>query len=149
MEAAAGLRRLIFSFAANGEARALAGYADRARPDGAAAAREGSMSALVDRRWLREEAFQDVIADHVVLLVKRGMRDAGHDGELLVGVGQPLEELQEVGQARDAVVLAAHDEGRHRDFLGIADRQIGAHVDIGAGRHAMGALLSRVLVERP
>ena len=95
------------------------------------------MSALVDRRRLREEAFQDVVADRVVLLVKRGMRDAGHHGELLVGVGQPLEELQEVGKARDAVVLAAHDEGRRRDFLGIADRQIGAHVDIGAGWHGV------------
>ena len=96
-----------------------------------------SMPAAIDRRGLREEAFQDVIADGVVLLMKRGMRDAGHDSELLVRVGQPLEELHEVGKARDAVVLAAHDEGRHRDFLGITDRQIGAHIDISAGRHGV------------
>src|SRR6516164_7560235 len=97
--------------------------------------RRDLMSALVDRRGLREEAFQDVIADGVVLLVERGMRDARHHGELLVGVGQPLEELYEVGKARDAVVFTAHDEGRYRDLLGIADRQIGAHIDIGSGRH--------------
>ncbi len=69
--------------------------------------------------------------------MKRGMRDAGHDSELLVRVGQPLEELHEVGKARDTVVLAAHDEGRRRDLRGIADRQIGAHIDIGAGRHGV------------
>src|SRR5262249_12932193 len=48
---------------------------------------ERSMSSLVDRRRLREEAFENVIADGVVLLVERGMRDARHHGELLVGVG--------------------------------------------------------------
>src|SRR5262249_15426689 len=65
-------------------------------PDRTAAATEKSMSALVDRRRLREEAFQNVIADGVVLLVERGVRDARHDGELLVGVGQPLEKVYEV-----------------------------------------------------
>src|SRR5262249_58797412 len=83
---------------------------DLANPDRAAAATERSrdlMSALVDRRRLREEAFQDVIADGVVLLVERGMRDARHHGELLVGIGQPLEEFYEVGKARDAIVFAA------------------------------------------
>src|SRR5262249_9124372 len=44
-------------------------------PHRAAATTERSMPALVDRRRLREEAFQDVIADSVVLLVERGMRD--------------------------------------------------------------------------
>src|ERR1700730_7957388 len=92
---------------------------DLANPD-RGAAREGSMSALVDWRWLREEAFQDVIADGVVLLMKRGMRNAGHDSELLVRVGQPLEELHEVGKARDPVGLAAHGEGRHRNLRVIA-----------------------------
>src|SRR5262249_15222384 len=104
-------------------------------PDRAAAATGRSIGALLDGLRLREDAFQDVIADGVVLLVERGVGDARHHRELLVGVGQPLEELYEVGKARDAIVFAAHDEGRHRDLRGIADRQIGAHVDIRAGRH--------------
>src|SRR5262245_43850576 len=94
-----------------------------------------SMCALVDRRRLREEARQDVVADGVVLLMERGVGDARHHRELLVRVGQLLEELHQVGEARDAVVLAAHDQRRHRDLRGIADRQVRAHVDIGAGRH--------------
>src|SRR5262245_28394216 len=47
-----------------------------------------SMPAAIDRRRLREEARQDVIADGVVLLMERGVRYAGHDGELLVRIGQ-------------------------------------------------------------
>src|SRR5262245_23564911 len=73
-----------------------------------------SMCALVDRRRLREEARQDVVADGVVLLMERGVGDARHHRELLVRVGQLLEELHQVGEARDAVVLAAHDQRRHR-----------------------------------
>src|ERR671930_904849 len=69
-----------------------------------------SMPAAIDRLRLREEAFQDVIADGVILLVERGMCDARHHRELLVGIGQQFEELQEVGEARDAVVFAAHDQ---------------------------------------
>jgi hypothetical protein len=32
---------------------------------------------------------QDVIGGQIVLLLKAGMRNSGHDGELLVGIGQP------------------------------------------------------------
>src|SRR5262245_55165935 len=102
----AGLRRLIFPCRQGRAALALQTISQTliARQQ----RRRDLMSALVDRRRLREEAFQNVIADGVVLLVERGMRDARHHGELLVGVGQPLEELYEVGKARDAVVFAAH-----------------------------------------
>ncbi len=63
------------------------------------------------------------------------MRDAGHDGELLVGVGQLGEEGAQILEARDAVPLAAHDQRRHRDFFRVDHRQLGAHVHIGSGRH--------------
>src|SRR5262249_11057031 len=56
-------------------------------PDRDAAATARSMSALVDRRRLGEESLQHVVATGVILLVGRGVRDARHDGELLVGVG--------------------------------------------------------------
>ena len=39
---------------------------------------------FVHRLGLRKEARQDVIDHHVVLLLEAGVRDAGHDGELLV-----------------------------------------------------------------
>src|SRR5215510_59160 len=96
--------------------------------------RPGLVPALVDRCWLREEARQHVVADLVILLVERGVRDAGHHDELLVGIRQLLEEFRQIAEARDPVVFAAHDQRRHRDLLGIADRQVGAHVDIGAVR---------------
>ncbi len=67
--------------------------------------------------------------------MERGVRDAGHDRELLVGIGQLVEELQQVRHAGDAVVLAAHDERRNGDLLRIAHRQIGAHVHVSPGRH--------------
>src|SRR4051794_13211336 len=44
--------------------------------------------AAIHRLRLREEAQQDVIDDRVVLLLDRGMRDAGHHGELLVRIRQ-------------------------------------------------------------
>src|SRR5262245_4913977 len=104
----------------------------------------GLVAALVDRCRLREEARQHVIADFVVLLVERGVRDAGHDHELLVGVRQLLEELHQIGEARNAVVLAAHDQRRHGDLFGIADRQVGAHVDVGAVRDRIVELEDRI-----
>src|SRR5262244_3810968 len=94
-----------------------------------------STPAAIDRRGLREEAFQDVIADGVVLLMERGVRYSRHHRELLVRVWQQLEKLHKVRKARDAVVFAAHDQGWHANFRGIANRQIAAHIDIGAGRH--------------
>src|SRR5262249_56596916 len=66
-----------------------------------------SMSALVDRHRLREEARQDVVADGVVLLVERGVGDTRHHCELLVRVGQLLEELHLVADAPDPVLLPA------------------------------------------
>src|ERR1700738_3350875 len=62
---------------------------------------------------LCEEACQDVVADRVVLLMERRMRDAGHYRELFVRVRQLLEKLHEILQARDSVVFAAHDERRY------------------------------------
>src|SRR3990170_1680548 len=92
-------------------------------------------STAINRIRLGEERVQDVIDHQVVDLLEARVRDAGHHGELLVGVGQPLEELGEVVEARDAVELAAHDEGRHGDLCGIHHRQLRAHVHVGAGRH--------------
>ena len=53
-------------------------------------------SPFVHRLGLREETRQDVIDHHVVLLLKAGMRNAGHHGELLVRVRQLLEKLQQI-----------------------------------------------------
>src|SRR5262249_49388156 len=58
-----------------------------------------SMPAAIDRRGLREEAFQDVIADGVVLLMERGVRYSRHHRELLVRVWQQLEKLHKVRKA--------------------------------------------------
>src|SRR5262245_58941836 len=44
------------------------------------------VSVAIDRRRLGEEAFQDVIDHQVVFLLEAGMRDARHDGEMLVRV---------------------------------------------------------------
>src|SRR5437667_5134784 len=69
----------------------------------------------INRLRLREETQQDVIDDRIVLLLQRGVRDAGHHGELLVRVRQLFEEFYEVLEAGDAVELAAHDDGRRVD----------------------------------
>src|SRR3546814_1715020 len=74
----------------------------------------------------------EIVDQHVVLLLETRVRDAGHDGELLVRVGQLLEEAGEILEAGDAVVLAAQDDGRHGDLLRVDQRQPGAHVDVGA-----------------
>src|SRR5262245_14778612 len=83
-----------------------------ATPYGAIAIGRKSRSPMpnVDRLRLREECQQDVVGDHEVLLLERGVCDARHHGELLVGVGQQLEELDEVVEAGDTDVLAAHDD---------------------------------------
>src|SRR5687768_2533351 len=60
-----------------------------------------SSRAPVDRSRLAEEALQDVVGDGDVLLVEAGVRDARHHRELLVRVGQPREEVQQVLHARD------------------------------------------------
>src|SRR5205807_5236904 len=59
-------------------------------------------------------------------------------------VWQQLEEFQKIRKAGDAVVFAAHDQGRRANFRGIANRQIGAHIDIGAGRHRVVECQDRV-----
>src|SRR2546421_699117 len=63
-----------------------------------------SMRAAIDRRRLREEACQNVVADGEVLLMKRSMRDARHHHKLLVRVRQLLEKLQQILQAGDSIV---------------------------------------------
>ncbi len=92
-------------------------------------------SRLVNGLRLAEEARQDVVDHHVILLLEAGVRNAGHHGELLVRVRQLLEELQQILHRGDAVELAAHDQRRHRDLFRVHHRQPRAHVDIGAGRH--------------
>lgn len=64
------------------------------------------------------------------------MRDARHHDELLVRIGQLCEEPHDVVERGDAVELAAQDQHRHGQLLGVDQRQVGAHVDVGAGRHA-------------
>jgi class 3 adenylate cyclase len=56
----------------------------------------------------------------------------------------------------DAVVLAAHDDRRDGDPLGVHHQQVGAHVDVGAVRHrvvqrqdGVGERLDRRVVGRP
>jgi len=57
--------------------------------------------------------------------------------ERLILADRPLtaEELEQVVDRGDAIVLAAHEEGRHLDFFRVDERQLRAHVDVGAGRH--------------
>src|SRR6476619_6344121 len=82
----------------------------------------------IDRRRLGEERVQDVIDRQIVLLLEARMRYAGEHRELLVRVGQPLEELDQVVERGDAVVLPAQHEGGHRDRRRVDDRQLRAHV---------------------
>src|SRR5262245_44215747 len=92
-------------------------------------------STPIHRLRLREETREDVVDEHVILLLEARVRDAGHNGELLVRVRQFLEKLQQVLQRGNAIVLAAHDERRHRDLFRVNDRQLRAHVDIGSRRN--------------
>ena len=68
-------------------------YAGQSSPANGVDAAMTLISPSIDRRRLGEEARQDVIDPHVVLLLEARVRDAGHHGELLVGVGQFGEEL--------------------------------------------------------
>ncbi len=94
-------------------------------------------SAGVDRGRLGKERREDVLHEAVVLLLDARMRDPGHHGELLVRVGQAAEELDQVVDRGDAVILAAHHDRGAGDPLRVHHRQIEAHVDIGADRHAV------------
>src|SRR4051812_23608450 len=69
----------------------------------------------IHRLWLLEEAAQDVQQRLVVLLVQAAVGRAGKHGEVLLGVRQAFEELDQVVEARNAIVLAARDHRRHRD----------------------------------
>src|SRR5689334_7183825 len=53
-------------------------------------------STPVDRLGLREEGMKDVVDQQVVDLLKARVGDARHHRELLVRVGQALEELGEI-----------------------------------------------------
>src|SRR5258705_7322331 len=92
-------------------------------------------STSVNRLRLCEERMQDVIYRQVIDLLETRMRDARHHRELLVGVRQTLEKLNQIVETCDAVEFAAHDERRHSDLLRIHYGQLRAHVDIGARRH--------------
>src|SRR5439155_24851957 len=88
----------------------------------------------IDRVGLAQEAVDDVEEGPLVLAVDARVGCAGQDGEVLVGVGQQLEELDQVVQAGDAVVLAAGDQHRSRDLARVDQRQVHAHVEVGAVR---------------
>src|SRR3546814_18469233 len=77
----------------------------------------------VPRLRLGEEVGEEIVDQHVVLLLETRVRDAGHDGDLLVRVGQLLEEAGEILEAGEAVVLAAQDDGRHGYLLRVDHRQ--------------------------
>src|SRR5258706_448980 len=91
----------------------------------------------VYRFRLREERVQDVIHREVILLLETRVRDPGHYGELLVRIGQPLEELDQIVDPGDAVPLTPHDEGGRADFRRIDDRQVRTHVHIRSRRHGI------------
>src|SRR6516165_7352614 len=79
-------------------------------------------SSPVDRLRLREETLEDVQAKLVVPALEARMRDSRHHGEVLVGIRQQLEELDQVIDARNPVPLPAHDERCGLDPGRIADR---------------------------
>src|ERR1700730_11086992 len=89
----------------------------------------------VHRLRLAEEGFDNMLDDAVVLLRHAAVGDAGQDRELLVRIGQPLEELDQVVETGDPVVLAAQNDGGYGDLLWIDDRQVPAHVDVRAVGH--------------
>src|SRR5258706_7298268 len=91
----------------------------------------------VYRFRLREERVQDVIHREVILLLETRVRDPGHYGELLVRIGQPLEEFDQIVDPGDAVPLTPHDEGGRADFRRIDDRQVRTHVHIRSRRHGI------------
>src|SRR5580700_507348 len=72
-------------------ATSLRGAERRSNPDGDAAldcfASLAMTLAPIDRRRLGEEAAQDVVDQRVILLLKAGVRDTGHHGKMLVGIG--------------------------------------------------------------
>src|SRR5262245_18930313 len=103
--------------------------------DGCGDRRARPSSAAVERIGLREEAPEDVVDQKVVLLLERGVRDAGHHGELLLGIGQKAKEVDEIVEGGDAVPLPAHHDGRNHDLGRVYQGQPGAHVDVGAGGH--------------
>src|SRR6186713_1774544 len=74
-------------------------------------------SRAVNGRGLREERQQDVVHHLVVDLLETRVRNSRHHGELLVGIGQALEELDQVVEACNAVELAAHDQRWHGYFF--------------------------------
>src|SRR4029450_12238236 len=82
----------------------------------------GSVSRYVDRIRSREKRIQDVIDSQIVLLLKAGVRNSGHDGELLAGIGQPCKKMHQVIDSGNAVELATHHDRRHSDGCGIDKR---------------------------
>src|SRR3546814_21191438 len=70
----------------------------------------------VPRLRLGEDVGEEIVDQHVVLLLEPRVRDAGHDGVLLVSVGQLLEEAGEILDAGAAIVRSAPDAGWQRDL---------------------------------
>ena len=70
-----------------------------------------------------------------------GVRRTGRMSELPVGVGQLPEEVEEIVEGRDAVVLAAQRSAPATATLsGSTTRQVGGHVEVGAGRDGVAEL---------
>ncbi len=59
----------------------------------------------------------------------------GRIDELPIAIGELVVEIQKVLVGGDAVVVAAQHQHRALDLQGIDQRQLGGHVEIGAGRH--------------
>src|SRR5207244_8522730 len=100
--------------------------------------RPGSLISLVpsSRRdtWRhREKLARDVPKKLAIGCEHQGVRGSRQDYELAVSVRQLSIEVEEIVDGCDAVVLAPKDQHGVQDLLRIDDRQVGGHVEIGAG----------------
>src|SRR3979490_2050471 len=68
------------------------------------------------------------------------VRRTRKDDELPVAVWQQIIELLKVGDGGDAVIFAAHQQHRRKHLFRAYHRQIGGHVEIGAGRNLVAEL---------
>ena len=75
-----------------------------------------------------------------VLAVARAVRGVRQDDELAVAVRQLRVEVEQVLVGRVAVPDAAQHQHRRQHLLRIDDRQVGRHVEIGAGRDGVAEL---------
>ena len=62
------------------------------------------------------------------------MGGPGNDRELPVGMGKRLVEVEKVVERCNPVVLPADQKNWREHLLGIDEREIGRHIEVGAGR---------------